>query len=156
MDFEFVSTTNMLIVKNGKALFIKRSKDSEVFPGWYILPGGKQEVSETIAQTAIRETFEETGIKAVEPKLKVVATHNHFYRNRVYIVFIFQADKFSGKLKESDEGTPMWVSIEDIMKDPKLYPDLKRHIKLIFESKDNHVAFTYHKFNKNLEITEEI
>ena len=30
-----------------------------------MLPGGKQEKDETPAQTAIRETFEETGIKTV-------------------------------------------------------------------------------------------
>jgi len=156
MANEFISTTNMFIVKGKKALFIKRSKDSENFPGWYILPGGKQEVDETILQTAIRETYEETGIKAIDPKLRVVATHNHFYKNRVYMVFIFQAEEFSGELKESDEGTPMWVELSKIMKNEKLYPDLKRHIKLLQDSTSDEVIFTYHKFNKDLEIIEEI
>ena len=155
MDFEFVSTTNMLIVSDGKALFIKRSDNSEIFPGWLILPGGKQEVDETIQQTAIRETFEETGIKVINPKLKVIATHNHFYRNRVYLVFLFQANEFSGDLKESDEGTPMWLPVSDIFENSKLYPDLKRHLKLVMDSKGDEVVFTYHKFNKDLVIIEE-
>ncbi len=156
MAFDFVSTTNMLVVKDGKALFIRRSEKLENFPGWLMLPGGKQEVDETPTQAAIRETWEETGIKVISPKLKVVATHNHFYRNRVYLVFIFQANEFSGELKESDEGTPIWIPLEEALKDPKLYPDLKRHIRLVLESDTDQVIFTYHKFNKDLEIIEEI
>lgn len=154
--YDFVSTTNMLVVKDGEDLFIKRSDKLEDFPGWLMLPGGKQEVDETSYQAAIRETWEETGIKVINPKLKVVATHNHFYRQRVYLVFIFQADKFSGKLKKSKEGTPLWLSLNEVLENPKLYPDLKRHIRLIFEAKDDGVIFTYHKFNKDLEIIEEI
>lgn len=155
MDFVFVSTTNMLVVKDNKALFIKRSEKLENFPGWLMLPGGKHEVDETPLQAAIRETWEETGIKVVDPKLKVVATHNHFYRNRVYLVFIFQAEEFSGDLKESDEGMPIWIPLEEALKDTKLYPDLKRHIELVLESEGDQVIFTYHKFNKDLEIIEE-
>lgn len=156
MDYKFIPTTNLLIVKNGKCLFLKRSEDSENFPGWLMLPGGKQEVDETPQQTAIRETFEETGIKAVNPILKVVATHNHYYRNAVYLVYIFESNEFSGKLRASDEGKPMWILLEKALKNKKLYPDLKRHIRLIKESTSGDVIFTYHKFNKDLEIVERI
>ncbi|OGM03215.1 hypothetical protein A2115_02815 [Candidatus Woesebacteria bacterium GWA1_41_8] len=120
-----------------------------------MLPGGKQEVDETPQQAAIREYFEETGIKVVNPKLKIVATHNHYYKNRVYIVYIFVAQEFSGELKESDEGKPMWMKLEALLKDEKLYPDLRRHIRLAMEDTGNEVIFTYHKFNKDLEIIEE-
>jgi 8-oxo-dGTP diphosphatase len=136
-------------------LVIKRKDDAENFPGWYMLPGGKQEVDETPQQAAIREYFEETGIKVVNPKLKIVATHNHYYKNRVYIVYIFVAQEFSGELKESDEGKPMWMKLEALLKDEKLYPDLRRHIRLAMEDTGNEVIFTYHKFNKDLEIIEE-
>lgn len=156
MDYDFISTTNMQVVKDGKILVIKRRDNAENFPGWLMLPGGKQEVDETPLQTAIRETFEETGIKVVNPKLKVVATHNHFYRNRVYLVYIFVANEFSGELKESNEGKPMWVDLEKALSDEKLYPDLKRHIRLAIEDESDDVIFTYHKFNKDLEIVEEI
>ena len=155
-DYDFISTTNMLVVKDGRGLFIKRSEKLENFPWWLMLPGGKHEVDETPQQAAIRETWEETGIKVIDPQLKVVATHNHFYRNRVYLVFIFQANEFSGELTESEEGTPLWLPLDDVLKDPKLYPDLKRHIRLILEAESDQVLFTYHKFNKDLEIIEEI
>lgn len=94
MSFTFVSTTNMLIVKDNRVLFLKTSESSENFPGWYILPGGKQEVDETIKQTAIRETFEETGIKVINPKLKVVATHNHFTETGLILFLFFNLMNF--------------------------------------------------------------
>lgn len=121
-----------------------------------MLLGGKQEVDETPQQTATRETFEETGIKAISPRLKVVATHNHFYRNRVYLVYIFVSNEFSGKLNESREGKPVWMPLKEALKNPKLYPDLKRHIKIATDSEQEEVTFTYHKFNKNLEIIEKL
>ena len=134
MDFTFVSTTNMLIVKDGKGLFIKRSETLEDFPGWLMLPGGKQEGTETPYQAAIRETFEETGLKVINPQLKVIATHNHDYKNKIYLVYIFNADEFSGELIDFEEGKgePVWLPLEETLENPKLYPDLKRHIPFLF------------------------
>jgi len=88
MDFEFVSTTNTLIINEGRGLFIKRDDSLNEFPGWLILPGGKQKEDETPQQAATREVFEETGLKITDPKLKVIATHNHIYKSKVYIVYI--------------------------------------------------------------------
>ena len=150
----FSSTTNMLVIKDGKVLLVKRSDDLADFPGWYILPGGKQERNETPKETAIRETFEETGIQISDADLKVIATHYHEYKSKVYVIFIFSSPNFMGKLVGSKEGTPEWMNIETAVSHPKLYPDLKRHIKLILGSKSAEPIFTYHKFNKDLEITE--
>ncbi len=154
-DLKWVSTTNMLVIDNGKLLVLKRGENEKDFPGWYMLPGGKQESNETPLQAGIRETYEETGIKVGDPKLRVVATHNHNYRGKVYIVYIFSTTEFSGELVQSDEGESMWVKLESLMDDPKLYPDLKRHIKLIASSPENEVLYTYHKFDNNLNIIEE-
>ena len=158
MDFTFVSTTNMLIVKDGKGLFIKRSETLEDFPGWLMLPGGKQKEDETPYQAAIRETFEETGLKVINTQLKVIATHNHDYKSKIYLVYIFKADEFSGELIdfEEDKGEPVWLPLAETLENPKLYPDLKRHIRLVLEAEGEGVIFTYHKFNKDLEIIEEI
>lgn len=155
-EYDFVSTTNMLIINNDKLLVIKRSEKLENFPGWIMLPGGKQEKDETPQQATIRETFEETGVKAINPKLKVVATHNHFYRNRVYLVYIFVAKEFSGKLKDSKEGKALWMPLNKALNHNKLYPDLKRHVRLATDPSQEEVIFTYHKFNKDLEIIEKL
>ena len=157
-DFTFISTTNTLIIKDGKGLFFKRDESLEDFPGWLMLPGGKQKSDETPKQTVVRETFEETGLKIVDPELKVIATHNHFYKNKVYLVYIFVATDYSGELidVEENKGKPVWISLDEALNNPKLYPDLKRHIKLIQNSSDNKIIFTYHKFNEKLEIIDTI
>lgn len=158
MDLQFVSTTNMLIVKDGKGLFIKRDENLEDFPGWLMLPGGKQESTETSYQAAIRETFEETGLKVINPQLKVIATHNHDYKGKIYLVYIFKADEFTGELIdiEEDKGEPVWLPLEKTLENSKLYPDLKRHIRLVLKEEGAGVIFTYHKFNKDLEIVETV
>lgn len=155
VDLKWISTTNMFVMDGDKVLVIKRGEDEKDFPGWYMLPGGKQEGDETPLQTAIRETFEETGIKVTNPKLRVLATHNHEYRGRMYLVYIFSATEFSGEIVQSDEGETMWMALDRLMNDPKLYPDLKRHIRMITEDNGEEVLFTYHKFDSNLNIIEE-
>jgi 8-oxo-dGTP diphosphatase len=144
----------MLVIDKGEILLIKRNKKLKDFPGWYMLPGGKQEFSETPLQAAVREVFEETGLKVENPKLRVVATHYHGYKDRVYLVYIFEAGDFFGKLKRSKEGRPVWMKIEDALRNPKLYPDLKRHVRLVLDSEGDGVIFTYHRFNNKLEIVE--
>jgi len=144
----------MLLIKDGKILLVKRRDDLEMFPGWYILPGGKQEAHEMPPETAIRETEEETGIKVSNPYLKIFATHFHEYKAKVFLVYIFVSSEFQGELRESKEGAPVWLPIEQALQEPKLYPDLKRHLKLILESADNQIIFTYHRYNEKLEITE--
>src|SRR3989344_8784286 len=104
MDFEFVSTTNTLIINEGRGLFIKRDDSLNEFPGWLILPGGKQKEDETPQQAATREVFEETGLKITDPKLKVIATHNHIYKSKVYIVYIFESSQYFGELIDYEEG----------------------------------------------------
>jgi 8-oxo-dGTP pyrophosphatase MutT (NUDIX family) len=153
----FSSTTNMLIFEKGKILLIKRDESLKDFPGWLMLPGGKQEHNETPKEAAIRETEEETGLKAVNTKLRVIATHYHYYKPKTYLVYIFTASKYTGTLIdiEKDKGTPVWVPVKKALNHPKLYPDLKRHIRMITKTKSSEPIFTYHKFNADLKIKEE-
>ena len=51
-----------LIMDGGKALILRRSATSNK-PGLWNLPGGGMEKGETTEQSAIRELFEETGLR---------------------------------------------------------------------------------------------
>lgn len=151
----WVATTNMFVRDGNKVLVIKRPDNITEFPGWYILPGGKQEPNETPIQGAIRETFEETGIHAINPTLRIIATHLHDYKAKVYIVYIFEAEKFDGELKSSTEGQAQWIDLNDLINNEKLFPDLKRHINLCLQNPGKELFFTYHQFDQNLKILEE-
>ncbi len=151
----WVSTTNMLIRNGSDILVMKRAHDRVEFPGWFILPGGKQEADETPLQAAVRETREETGIEPIGATLRIIATHLHDYKSKVYIVYMFEAKSFTGNLTSSSEGEAIWMDQEKLIKSPKLYPDLKRHLRLIMDNVDPSLQFTYHRFNEKLQIIEE-
>jgi len=124
-----------------------------VFKGYIMGPGGKQNEGESIHETAVREMVEETGIDIKNLKLRVVGTHNHFYKNKTYLVFIFIADHNKGKIINSNEGNLEWHTVEELLNDDKLWADLKIYLSHIV-SNNNHILFSYLKYNKDFEIVE--
>ena len=50
----------VIILKDDEVLLIKRVKNDRTY---YVFPGGKAEVSETPEMTAIREAYEELGVR---------------------------------------------------------------------------------------------
>lgn len=148
---EFISTTNLFVQKDGKWLVIRRGKEVTDFKGYIMPPGGKQEENESIVETALRETLEETGVNAINPKLKIVGTHNHSYKNKVYLVFVFVADFQSKEDVECNEGDLEWLSTEQLLKEKSLWPDLKIYIPyLVSDSKD--ILYSYLEYDKDFTI----
>ncbi|SEO69274.1 8-oxo-dGTP diphosphatase [Amphibacillus marinus] len=103
--------TNCLIIKNNQVLLLKKPRY-----GWYAMPGGKMEYGESIQEAVIREVSEETGLTIHAPKLCSVATMTKPSAQppkNEWMMFTFQADKFTGQLVEySPEGQLEWVSID--------------------------------------------
>lgn len=67
---------------------------------------GKIENGETPSECVIREFFEETGLKLINPKLKGIS---HWKDSTDGIIFIFTASEYEGNIKESDEGRLEWI-----------------------------------------------
>lgn len=66
------------------------------------MPGGWQEIPETMAQAAIRETYEETGINLIESKLQALPTYIE-YREGLVIPFIYRFENYKeARVKEPD------------------------------------------------------
>ncbi len=76
-------------------------------------PGGRQEGSETLAATAIRETEEEVGLVPQAPRcmgrMRFAFTDGYHLE-----VHIFTATSWTGTMKETDEALPFWVSRDAI------------------------------------------
>lgn len=99
----FYASTACYLEKDDKILFIKFNKK------WgmrYAPPGGKLEEGETPSECVIREFFEETGLKLINPKLKGIS---HWKDSTDGIIFIFTASEYEGNIKESDEGRLEWI-----------------------------------------------
>ena len=68
----------------------------------------------------VEERKEETGLTISHPRLvgvKQFYDHNH----ERYLVFFYTADKFTGTVKASDEGTLTWMTKEELQQHKLAY-----------------------------------
>lgn len=96
----------MCMVCDGDKVLVQDRKDA----GWpgIAFPGGHVESDESFSQAAVREIFEETGLKIETPGL--CGVKNVLYETgRRYIVFLFVAHQFTGELTSSEEGEVFWA-----------------------------------------------
>jgi len=111
-----VAVTAFILDSDDRVLMIRRT-DS----GLYAIPGGAQEVGETISQTVVREVKEETGID-VEPSelVGVYSDPEHviaFTDGEVRQEFsiCFRARPTGGELRTSDESSEvLWMGHSDL------------------------------------------
>lgn len=139
----------MLIIKDGRILCVSRKDDHACFG----LPGGKKELSDlSIKDTAIRETFEETGITIkdcvfirdrIEPGAGVNPVDYHSY--------CFYALDWEGEAKDHEGAKVKWLTLDQLLSGnspfllyiketikafQQLYPNVKL-IKLPFVTTEN-------------------
>ena len=119
-----VPSANVIVVNgHGEILLIRRTDN-----GNWAVPGGGMDLGESITQTAVRETQEETGITCevtglvgiyTSPRHVILYTSNGEVRQEFSIVFT--ARPTGGELRPSSESSePQWVS-------PAAIPDLPMH-----------------------------
>ena len=119
-----VPSANVIVVNDqGEILLIRRTDN-----GNWAVPGGGMDLGESITQTAVRETQEETGITCevtglvgiyTSPRHVILYTSNGEVRQEFSIVFT--ARPVSGELRPSSESSePQWVS-------PAVIPSLQMH-----------------------------
>ncbi|SMD06657.1 NUDIX hydrolase [Lentzea albidocapillata] len=122
--------------EHGRLLMIRRT-DNDL----YSIPGGAQDVGETIGRAVIREVKEETGID-IEPTdiIGVYSDPDHViaYTDgevRQQFSICFRALPISGKLRTSNESSEVhWISREDL-DDLSVHPSIRLRIKHGFEER---------------------
>lgn len=115
MNSEF---TNMVMVtdpKTGLSAVIERTKS------WcgYAFPGGHVERGESFYDSAVREVYEETGLRVHSLESCGVIQWIHADTDDRYVVMCYRTSDFSGVLKERcDEGTLRWMSMSELESAP--------------------------------------
>lgn len=111
-----VGATAFVRTAAGELLLIHRSDN-----GLWALPGGAQDIGEYIAETAVRETREETGVEIhVTGLVGIYSNPNHViaYADgevRQQFSICFRARPIGGELRTSSESTEVrWVPRADL------------------------------------------
>lgn len=128
-------TVLCLLHSGGKYLL-----QNQVKADWqgYTLPGGHVEKGESIVDAVVREMKEETGLTVMNPKLCGVKQFPIDCGR--YIVFLFEADEYSGELVSSSEGDMHWVDIKKL-DEVKTVSDLKELIEVMRSDKLNEFQY---------------
>ncbi|AOT69066.1 NUDIX hydrolase [Geosporobacter ferrireducens] len=90
-------------------------KENDVHHGKWIGLGGKMETGETPEECIIREVKEESGLTIHAPVLKGILTFPKFKDDEDWYVFLFTANRFTGKIIESAEGVLQWVDKKEVL-----------------------------------------
>ena len=110
--------TNLCLIEDcttNKVVLQYRSPERYKKWSGYAFPGGHIEEGESIAESVIREVYEETGLTIADPKLVAVKDWEPDEGGR-YIVFCYKATEFTGQLRSSEEGEVSWVEKDQFEK----------------------------------------
>ncbi|WP_347551964.1 8-oxo-dGTP diphosphatase [Pseudalkalibacillus hwajinpoensis] len=118
------------------------------FPG-YIGPGGKIELTESFAEGAARELYEETGLSVNPADLTYKGVDEFIIRDEEYryIVFNYLATNYSGDLHVNPpEGELAWVK-RDLATELPMQDWFKRRLPKFFEEGTFEVSVEYERGN---------
>ena len=97
VDFIGVGVGAFILNGKNELLMLLRAKDSRVEPGTWMIPGGKVEFNEKMADTVKREAGEEIGVdlEVVEP----IKTNDHILPDQHWVTTTFLCRIKSGKMR---------------------------------------------------------
>jgi ADP-ribose pyrophosphatase YjhB (NUDIX family) len=133
-----VPSVNVAVRKeDGELLLIRRTDNDN-----WALPGGAMDYGETMAEAAVRETKEETGIDCeitglvgiyTNPRHVILYTSNGEVRQECSLVFAARAT--GGKPTESSESSEVrWISPEDIDQ-YQMHPSMRQRVTHVLEER---------------------
>lgn len=144
----FIQTGSSIVVRNelGQILLQQRSDN-----GKWGLPGGCQDLGENLKTTAVRELYEETGIKVNEEDITLIDTLSGKSRKRMYpngdIVYnntsLYLVDVNSKDIHINIDSESIKLEFFDINKLPELMHDgdlIDEYIKYL----KNNIQNNYH------------
>lgn len=114
--------TLIYVRKNGKTLMMHRiKKKGDIHWGKWNGLGGKFAPGESPEECAVREAWEESGLRLARPRLRGVLTFPGFDGEDDWYVYVFVATRYRGRLRSSREGRLAWIPDEDLLALP-LWP----------------------------------
>ena len=113
----------VMILRDNRVLLGKRHSDAQKADselhgeGSWTMPGGKLHFQEELEDAALREVFEESGIRADREKLKIISVTNDRVKDAHFVTIGFLCQDFEGEAKvmEPDEITEWkWFDLDNL------------------------------------------
>lgn len=142
-----IETTLIYLRKDNKILLGKKLRGFGM--GKIVGVGGKFEEGENAEECAIRETFEETGVKITKfEEVAQVIYDNLHYKNHIVreLMHVFFATAWEGEPRDSDELDLEWYALRDIPYE-KMWSDAKEFLPDLLHGKKLEVHFDYNEHN---------
>jgi len=109
-----------MVVVNGDKLLVISRRDSSKFG----LPAGKVEENESFHDAAIRETFEETGIKVS----KAIEVYRGTVNGKEVVTFVATSFEVSPLVGNDSEGVPQWGSWDNLLGSSGAYQEYNQRV----------------------------
>lgn len=120
------------VQRNGQTLMLHRvKKQNDMHQGKWNGLGGKLEAGESPEECAIREVWEESGLRCRQPRLRGIITFPAFDDVDDWYTFLFTFHDFEGELIDSPEGVLGWID-NDKLSDLNLWPGDRIFLPWIF------------------------
>lgn len=111
-----IAATLCYIRSGGRTLMLHRNKkEGDYHRGKYNGLGGKFDAGESPDECVVREIREESGLELLDPRLRGVLTFPAFKDGEDWVVFVYTATRFDGRLGPCPEGTLEWVDDAKIL-----------------------------------------
>ncbi|MEQ8664520.1 MAG: NUDIX hydrolase [Rhodospirillales bacterium] len=107
----------VVIIQGDRVVMCRRAKPPRA--GCWSLPGGGQELGETVRETAVREALEETGLSIqVRGLVDVIDSISHDDDGRIeyhYTLIDFAARVTGGTLRAGDDAAEVaWFTLDEV------------------------------------------
>ena len=103
------------LLRDGKALIIRRSEREEQLAGYYELPGGKVEFGDDPADTVEREFHEETGLEVSASEPYFVLSYVHpSNAHRIEIVYLVTSHDRGAVILSDEHDEHLWVDADEL------------------------------------------
>jgi 8-oxo-dGTP diphosphatase len=134
--------TNCVLTQGDQVLLLQKPSR-----GWWVAPGGKMELGESIKESAEREFREETGLQVENVNLRAVFTivivENDEPVNE-WMMFTFQAASYKGQMLEtSPEGKLAWKNMSELATLPMAAGDRHMFSHVLHHQGVMHGTFYY-------------
>ena len=107
-----IELTSMCLIYDDERILVQEKVGTK-YEGGLVFPGGHVEDNESLKESVIREMKEETGLTIKNPQLCGIKDWIQEDGSR-YIVILYKANEYEGKIQSSREGRIFWLDRKDI------------------------------------------